>query len=141
MRSRKLALVALLISAVIVISTASAEAQTQKRLSSTPKAFQTFYAKFKKAVLSNDKNAVASMTSFPFEYGWDAGDEGTYTRKQFLAKFEDIFGGSHKLFSQSNPSFIVDGKSLSLNNNADASAYTFEKKGGTYYFVSIIVEP
>jgi len=116
-------------------------AQSEKRLTSTPKSFQIFYSKFRKAVLRHDKNAVASMTSFPFSYGWDAGDEGTYSRRQFLTKFNAIFRGTHGLFSRTDPKFDVDGNSLGLTNSADASHYTFEKKGSTYVFSSFIVEP
>jgi len=143
MKRRALSIAPLIVMSIGILLTAGSAAHAQKtrKLTSTPKAFQTFYAKFKTAVLRGDKQAVASMTSFPFEYGWDAGDEGTYTRKQFLAKFDDMFRGTHKLFSRSNPTFTVDGKSISLTNEADASGYTFEKKGSTYYFTSFIVEP
>ncbi len=126
---------------MFLIAATVADAQTTRRLSSTPRAFQSFYAKFRAAVLKGDKNAVASMTSFPFPYGWDAGDEGTYTRKQFLAKYNDMFRGTRKLFSRSNPNFTVDGNSISITNMADASAYIFEKKGSSYYFTSFVVEP
>ena len=127
--------------AMLFIAESRADGQTSRRLSATPKAFQTFYAKFKGAVLRGDKQAVASMTSFPFSYGWDAGDEGTYTRSQFLRKFNDIFRGKRRLFGQSNPKFYVDENSLSLVDTSDASHYGFNKKGGKYYFTSIMVEP
>jgi hypothetical protein len=131
----------LLSASIALIGVARAEAQISRRLSATPKSFQTFYAKFKSAVLRGDKQAVASMTSFPFSYGWDAGDEGTYSRKQFLAKYNDIFRGTGKLFSKANRSFYVDGNSLGLLNEEDASVYTFKKKGGRYYLTSFVVEP
>jgi hypothetical protein len=51
-----------LTSAMLLVGASSANAQTSRRLSATPKAFQTFYAKFKSAVLRGDKQAVASMT-------------------------------------------------------------------------------
>ena len=126
---------------MLLIAVTTADSQTTRRLTSTPKAFQSFYTKFRAAVLRGDKKAVASMTSFPFPYGWDAGDEGTYTHKQFLAKYNDMFRGTRKLFSRSNPSFTVDGNSISITNMADASGYIFEKKGHSYYFTSFVVEP
>lgn len=132
---------AVLSTSVVMLGVTRAEAQTDRRLSATPKVFQTFYAKFKGAVLRGDKQVVASMTSFPFSYGWDAGDEGTYTRSQFLRKFNDIFRGKRRLFGQSNPKFYVDENSLSLVDTSDASHYGFNKKGGKYYFTSIMVEP
>ena len=126
---------------ITFVGITAASAQTERKLSSTPRAFQTFYAKFKAAVLKGDKNAVASMTSFPFSYGWDAGDEGTYTRTQFLHKYKQILGGTRRLFGQSNPKFYVDGDSFGLTDTSDASHYGFSKKGGKYYFDSIMVEP
>ena len=138
---RRLIVVLVLTVAMLLIGGSSADAQTTRRLSATPKAFQTFYAKFKSAVLRGDKRAVASMTRFPFSYGWDAGDEGTYTRSQFLRKYNDILGGTRRLFGQSNPKFYNDENSLSLADTSDASHYGFNKKGGKYYFTSIMVEP
>jgi hypothetical protein len=125
----------------VVCFVQSASAQTEKRLSSTPKDFQTFYAKFKGAVARKDKQAVASMTSFPFKYGWDAGDEGTYSRSRFLTNFNRIFGNNKKIFRQANPSFSVDGKHLDLMDEEDASHYGFVKTAAGYRFVSMIVEP
>jgi hypothetical protein len=119
----------------------SASAQTEKKLASTPKDFQTFYAKFKGAVARKDKQAVASMTTFPFKYGWDAGDEGTYSRSRFLTNFNRIFGNNKKIFRQVNPSFSVEGKSLDLMDEEDASHYGFVKTATGYRFASIIVEP
>lgn len=126
---------------IVLASAICSPAQTEKRLTSTPKAFQAFYAKFKSAVLRGDRQAVASMTSFPFQYGWDAGDEGTYTRSQFLRKYNDIFRGTRRLFGQANPKFYVDGSSFGLTDTTDASHYGFEKKHGAYFFTSFIVEP
>jgi hypothetical protein len=116
-------------------------AQTEKKLTSTPKEFQTFYAKFKSAVIRKDKQTVASMTVFPFKYGWDAGDEGTYTRSRFVTNFNRIFGNNKKIFRQANPSFTIDGKHLDLLDETDASHYGFVKTATGYKFVSIIVEP
>jgi hypothetical protein len=81
------------------------------------------------------------MTRFPFAYGWDAGDEGTYTRRQFLAKFDVIFGKGKKIFRQRNPAFFVDGSSLDLMDEEDASHYGFMKTTTGYKFTSMIVEP
>ena len=60
------------------------------RLNSTPKAFQLFYVKFKNAVIKGDK--VTVLHEFSFDYGFDAGDEGKYSRTQFMKRFNDIFG-------------------------------------------------
>jgi hypothetical protein len=134
--------VSLILFAITVVCTSQfVFAQTEKKLTSTPKEFQTFYAKFKSAVIRKDKHAVASMTSFPFKYGWDAGDEGTYSRSRFLTNFNRIFSNNQKIFRQANPSFTIDGKHLDLLDETDASHYGFVKTSAGYKFVSIIVEP
>lgn len=131
----------LILATIACLGLDTAEAQTSRKLSSTPKSFQTLFLKFKTAVARKDRNAVASLTKFPFRYGWDAGDEGTYTRAQFLKKYNDIFGGTARLFAQKNPTFYTEGGSFTLTNNDDASHYTFEKRGSTYVFAAIMVEP
>lgn len=123
------------------VSIANINGQTEKRLISTPKAFQTFFAKFKRATVNGDKKVVATMTSFPFRYGWDAGDEGTYDRAQFLANFDKIFGDARNLFRQKNPKFYIGDHSYGLTNEEDASHYRFEKRGSTYKLVAFVVEP
>lgn len=119
----------------------NAYAQSSRKLNNTPKAFQTFYAKFKSAVARKDKTAVAALTKFPFRYGWDAGDEGTYSKAEFTKNFKRIFEGGTKLFGKSNPTFTVDGSTYDLTNNDDASHYIFKKIGSRYWFTSMIVEP
>ena len=133
--------IVLFVSSIAAIGVGTVDGQTKRKLSSTPVAFQAFYAKFKAAVIKRDRNAVVSLTRFPFHYGWDAGDEGTYTRSQFLAKFNDIFRGTGKLFAQKNPIFYGENGSYSLTNEADASHYMFEKRGSVYKFNSLVVEP
>ncbi len=124
-----------------ILSLTEARGQTSKRLSSTPAAFQTFYRNFRNAVIRRDKPAVVAMTQFPFEYGWDAGDEGTYTRSRFLANFNHIFGNNKKIFRETNPTFYIDGKSFGLTDEEDASHYGFVKTPTGYKFASIMVEP
>ena len=115
---------------------------TPKRLSALPAKFQTFYTNFRNAVIRRDKQAVAAMTKFPFGYGWDAGDEGTYSRRQFLAKFDSIFPRSKRLFRQKNPrAFYGDGNSFDLTDESDASHYGFERTATGYKLTSFIVEP
>ena len=85
-------------------------AQKSQKLSATPRAFQIFYAKFRKAVIARDKTTVASLTRFPLTYGFDAGDEGTFSRAEFLKRYNDIFGGERKVFSLRNPTLYSDGR-------------------------------
>jgi hypothetical protein len=57
--------------------------------------FDAFWAKFKAAVSSDDKAAVASMTEFPFSTGYDPsskkGEGYIKTRASFLRQFKHIF--------------------------------------------------
>ncbi len=126
---------------ITVLGTATITAQKNQKLNSTPKAFQIFYGKFRTAVIKSDKKAVISLTRFPFEYGWDAGDEGTYSKIQFIKKYKDIFGGTNKLFAQKDPTFYVERGTFNLTNEEDASHYIFERSGTSYKFTAIIVEP
>ena len=119
----------------------TANAQKKQRLNSTPKAFQTFYVKFRNAVIKGNKNTVASMTQFPFEYGFDAGDEGTFTKAQFIDRFDDFFGEERKIFAQKNPIFYFEAGTYNLTDYDDASHYIFEKKGAGYKFTAYAAEP
>ncbi len=119
----------------------TANAQKNQRLNSTPKAFQKFYAKFRNAAVKGDKNTVASMTQFPFEYGFDAGDEGTFSKAQFIERFDNFFGEERKIFAQKNPVFYSEAGTYNLTDNDDASHYIFEKKGASYKFTAYVSEP
>ena len=119
----------------------AASAQTNQRLSATPRAFQVFYAKFRKAVLARDKITVASLTRFPFEYGFDAGDEGTFSRTQFLKRFNDFLGGEPGIFARRSPTFYSEAGRFELVDESDASHYIFEKTGSGYQFTAYISEP
>ena len=89
---KKLILSIVLFLSLLFINGETANAQKRLRLSSTPKAFQTFYAKFRNAAVRGDKKTVVSLTRFPFEYGFDAGDEGTFSKAQFISRFDNFFG-------------------------------------------------
>ena len=112
----------------------------EKRLSSTPKAFQTFYAKFRKAIIKGDKKTVASLTQFPFKYGFDVGDEGTFSKTQFIKRFNDLFGGYKDLFAQKNPVFSSEAGTYYLTSD-DATHFSFKKKGASYKFTAMVAEP
>ena len=126
---------------LILIVTAAAMAQ-EKKLSSAPKSFRTFFATFKRAVERSDKTAVASMTRFPFSYGYDAGDEGEYSKSAFIKNFRKIFSKGDDFFANRNPRFGIDqDDSTYYISTEDASHLGFVKSGRTYKFVSYIVEP
>jgi hypothetical protein len=99
--------------------------------------FREFYGKFSTAILKRDRNAVAAMTKFPFKYGYDAGDEGTYTRAQFLRRF-DL--SDHDVFRQKDPTLAFQNGSY-LISSEDAAHYTFDWDGKSYLFTAFMVEP
>ena len=126
---------------LFVITNQTAQAQ-EKRLSSSPATFRTFFAKFKSAVENNDKTAVAAMTLFPFKYGFDVGDEGTMSKSQFLKRFSEIFGKSPKQFlTEKNPLFSKDDDGSYIISTDEAAHLIFVKKGSSFKFTAYIVEP
>lgn len=132
----------LLMISLVLLSFSVVVSAQEKRLSDAPKSFRTFYASFKRAVERNDKQAVAAMSRFPFAYGYDAGDEGKYTRTQFIQNFKLIFHDPKDFFRESNPGFgIDDADGRYYISTEDASHLGFVKSGKTFKFVSYIVEP
>jgi hypothetical protein len=128
--------------AFVIHGSHQANAQKGQKLSATPPAFQIFYAKFRKAVIARDKTTVASLTRFPLTYGFDAGDEGTFSRAEFLKRFNDIFGGERKVFALRNPTLYSESPgSFDLVDQNDASHYVFEKRGRSYQFTGYLSEP
>jgi len=120
----------------------TASAQEDKRLNSAPQAFKTFFAKFKRAVESRQKLAVASMTEFPFNYGFDAGDEGTMTKTQFIKRFNEVFGNKPRDFMpEKNPYFNIDDDGTYIVSTEDASHWIFVKKGSSFKLSALMVEP
>lgn len=129
-----------LAAALTCVAVLDAAAQEQ-RLDSSPKVFRAFFAKFLDSVRSNDRSSVAAMTSFPLRYGFDAGDEGTMTRTQFIKRFAEIFGKSPREFlPEKNPLFRHDGSNYTVSTE-DAAHLTFRRKGARFYLRSYIVEP
>lgn len=103
-------------------------------MSQSPAKFQAYYAKFKAAVKKGDKNAVASMTAFPFQH--DYGQDGeTYAKTQFLARFNNVFGKA-TVFSKADP-VIFEFKSgyISLfEPNEEVPGFMFKLSAGSYSF-------
>jgi hypothetical protein len=116
-------------------------AQKSLRVSATPKQFQSFYAKFRTAILRKDKKTIASLTHFPFKWALDAGDSGTYSKAQFLRKFDDLFYPLVGDFRLKNPKLWAADGAFSLSSEEDASHFIFSRKGNTYKFTSYLVEP
>ena len=113
----------------------------EKRLDSSPKSFQTFFSKFISAVEKSDKTAVAAMTRFLFKYGFDAGDEGTMSKTQFVKRFNEIFGRNPKKFmTEKNPMFRRAGDSYIVSTE-DAAHLIFVRDKSGFKFSAYIVEP
>ena len=113
----------------------------EKRLNSSPEAFRTFFSKFINAVESSDKTAVASMTVFPFHYGFDAGDEGKMSKAQFVKRFNEIFGRNPKKFmTEKNPMFRRDSGSYIVSTE-DAAHLIFVRDKSGFKFSAFMVEP
>ena len=81
------------------------------------------------------------MMNFPFDWGFDAGDEGSWTRSEFLKNYDRIFTPKPTVLRQKNPKFNVDGGTYGLEDNSDASYLMFKKVRGVYKFISYAVEP
>ena len=82
------------------------------------------------------------MTRFPFAYGYDAGDEGMYTRTQFLKNYKHVTGdffGEYKM--DKNPWFSKEDSLTYIISTESASHLAFTKSGNTFKFMSYIVEP
>ena len=138
---KKLCLYAVISTSLICIVSLSISAQ-DKRLSSGPQAFQTFFAKFMAAVKRGDKAAVASMSQFPLTYGFDAGDEGKYSRQQFVKKgFTNIFGKKPTTFlPEKDPLLWIVGRDYTITTDS-AEHISFAKHGKAFLFTSYVVEP
>lgn len=131
-----------LVSSLFVAGGQTTNAQDEKRLDSSPQIFRTFFSKFRNAVAKSDKNGVAAMTRFPFKYGFDAGDEGTMSKAQFVKRFAEVFGASPKQFlTEKNPLFSRGDDGSYVISTEDAAHLTFVKKGGSFKFAAYIVEP
>lgn len=136
---KKIILFGVLVLAHFIVFSAAASAQ--QRLSSSPRAFQTFFAKFRAAVEKSERQQVAAMTRFPFKYAFDAGDEGTMTKRQFIKQFKRTFGNSpRESLPGKNPLFSRDGSNYIVSTD-DASHFIFVKSGAGFKFIAYLVEP
>lgn len=131
-----------LLAIAMMMVTARVSVAQEKRLNSVSPEFRTFYSKFIVAVHRGDKTAVATMTSFPLTYGFDAGDEGKYTKSVFLRNgFARMFGKAPARFlPEKNP--VISGGSTSFTvSTKDATHLVFTKGGKRFFFTNYLVEP
>lgn len=90
----------LLISAMLILFVL----QTSARPPQADTSIDTFWAKFKIAVINSDKGGVAQMTQFPVTMSY--GVPAIRTRSQLLARYKQVFNGeanAAKCFASANP--------------------------------------
>jgi hypothetical protein len=103
----------------------------QERTAPTSQPFEPFWSAFRRAVLKNDKVAVAKMTKFPL-----VGDVDVESRAIFLRKYSKIFNkGFRRLVAKGKPyENAVGGYSVVFE---DRLYMSFEKDGVTYKLAEI----
>jgi hypothetical protein len=71
----------------------------QSRHAKSTQTFASFWVQFRAAVAKNDKEAVATMTRFPFPFGNEE-----ITRAEFIEKYDSIFGRkAQRCFAKAKP--------------------------------------
>ena len=91
--------------------------------------FASFFARFKAAVASGDKEAIASMTQLPFLLEGEQLD-----RAAFIEKFDTLFDKQVKrCFARSKPVRDAEYYELACGGNS----FMFKKVNGQYEFVEI----
>jgi hypothetical protein len=115
-----------LIATLLMMSAVAFHVQSQQAKST--QTFASFWTQFKAALAKNDKDAVASMTRFPFY--WDK----ELTRGEFIKKYTEIFDRKvQRCFAKAKP--IKDRESYSVF--CGESIYVFEKVEGKYRFTAV----
>ncbi len=95
----------------------------------TSRAFTAFWAEFKTAVAKNDREAVASMTKFPFDNG------KMISRAQFFKSYDRIFDqAAQKCFTQAKPEKEEEG---SYRVSCGRKTFVFDLMRGKYRFIGI----
>jgi hypothetical protein len=87
--------------------------------------FAQFWTQFKAAVASKNKEAIASMTKFPFNYG------KKLTRAEFIKQFDVIFNPKvRKCFRSAKPEKDTNRESYTVICGDDI--FTFTRENGEY---------
>ncbi|HYM00913.1 MAG TPA: hypothetical protein VEZ90_18290 [Blastocatellia bacterium] len=107
----------------------SLQASNSRKTQTGVQTFAAFWARFKAAVLQNDKEAVASMTQLPFDL-----ENEQLDRAAFIARFDSLFDKRVKrYFAKAKP--IRDQEYYEVF--AGDNSFMFKKVGGQYKFVEI----
>lgn len=85
---------------------------------------------------------VAAMTSFPLPCGFDAGDEGKYTRRQFLCNYSRLFGENiADSIDESDPMCGVAQDGVVIVTSKDALSLNFKKYSSGFKLIAYLIEP
>ena len=132
---------------LLILSAVASHVQSHQAKSA--QTFASFWAQFKAAVAKNDKEAVASMTQFPFYW------EKELTRGEFIKKYNEIFDRKiQRCFAKAKPlnDYLAHVKlakkypSTPIPHQEDtgshsvfcgSSIYAFEKVAGKYKFTAV----
>ena len=92
--------------------------------------FAPFWTQFKAAVANKNKEAIAGMTKFPFNY------HDQLTRADFMKQFDVIFNAKvRKCFRSAKPEKDTNRESYTVFCGEDI--FTFAKEGGEYRFTDV----
>ena len=87
--------------------------------------FSPFWMQFKAAVANKDKEAIAGLTKFPFNYG------KKMTKADFMKQFDLIFNAKvRKCFQSAKPTKETNRESYTVFCGEDI--FTFAKENGEY---------
>ena len=102
-----------------------------KGASTKDESFAPFWAQFKTAVASKNKEAIAGMTKFPFTYMSDI-----LTKTDFIKKCDAIFGTKvQRCIRDAKPVKADDRDSYSVF--CGETIFVFEKGSGGYQFTDV----
>ena len=95
------------------------------------KSFAPFWAQFKTAVANNNKEAIATMTKFPFDYY-----AKQLTKADFMKECDAIFSDKvQRCFRNAKPVKADDRDSYSVF--CGSTIFVFEKGTGGYQFTDV----
>ena len=135
-------LLILILSAFFSVAAQYLPEPPEKRVSSAPKAFRTFFLGLRKAIHRGNKVQVIATTRFPFSYGFDVGNEGTMTKAQFSKRYVEVVGKKPKEFLIESDPIFGRGEDGSYHVTTDyAEVLRFVKTGKRFRWVSYIASP
>lgn len=120
----------LLTSILALVLLSGAATQVQSHQAKSSQTFASFWLEFKGAVAKNDKEAVATMTNFPFYLDQEL------TKSQFIKRYGEIFSPKiQRCFAKAKPikEVVDDAYSVFCGHEI----YAFARIDGKYKFTSV----